>query len=87
MEIPTRENVGKSAIQVDGDIKMPAYRWPESELVVCGNNSVRSIGPPFHVELPLIFTLTPCFSAVAGKNHQIHAIRSAPGDMTYLPGF
>lgn len=40
-------------------------RCPESAFVVCGNSSVRSMGPPFQVDWALIFTLTPCFSLVA----------------------
>lgn len=47
------------------------YRCPDRELVVCGRSSVRNIGPPFHVDEPLILTLTPCFSAVATTCYDI----------------
>lgn len=48
------------------------YKCPESEFVVCGINSVRSIGPPFQVEEPLILTLTPCVSLEARVMSDTH---------------
>lgn len=62
------------------------YRFPESERDDCGMSSVRSMGPPFQVELPVILTLAPCFAVVAvitkrnysteGEGRCIHLVRT-----------
>ena len=67
-------------------------RWPVRLFVVCGRISVRSMGPPFHVELPLILILIPCFSAEAviefselGDRRERRIRRVLAGFLNWLP--
>lgn len=56
--------------------------------MVCGRISVRSIGPPFHVDVLLILILTPCFSAAARSGRAMKSRSQCKATVSYvLAGF